>query len=331
MENNKHGNVISVGHGIYNIKVPLLNNPLRDLNAYLIKGERDLLIDTGFNMDECENVLVGAFNELDVDYDKLDIFITHLHGDHSGLLGRLYKEGMTLYCSEPDAKLIIYGADINYWLELETIFTEHGYPETNYMRTSNVHPGKKYNHGSKVKFDYVKDGDILTVGDNKLQCVLTPGHSPGHMCLYEQEKKILFSGDHVLGNISPNICPELGMDDPLTLYLKSLEYIKTFDVKEAYPGHRKMITEFSDRVDELIEHHHERLDEVISILKKYGEQTGYEVAQHMTWHTKHNIFSEFKRPQKLFATGEAISHLQHLHTLGKISRKKNGGRYKFSI
>lgn len=324
-------NIIKIAEDIFCIEVPLPNNPLKQLNAYLILGDRNLLIDTGFNMTQCKEALVGGLTALEVDLNSIDIFITHLHGDHCGLLTELHRDGMTVYSSEPDGKIISDSTEIDYWTELEGIFIKHGYPKEVCMTTLNIHPGRKYNHKGRVEFTYLKNDDVLNVGNRKLRCVHTPGHSPGHLCLYDEDNKILFSGDHVLGNITPNICPEVGFENPLTSYFESLENIKKLDVNMAYPGHRDFITEFYSRVDSLIHHHHERLMEVKQILKVGGPQQGYEVAQGMTWRISCNSWEDFPRQQKWFATGEAISHLQHLFLTGQIKREKQNGEYYFSL
>ncbi|WZL73874.1 MBL fold metallo-hydrolase [Clostridiaceae bacterium 35-E11] len=78
---------------IYRIEVPLPENPLKRLNAYLIKGvKRNLLIDTGFNRKECKERLLTALTALNVAMDNTDIFITHLHADHSGLASAIMTE-----------------------------------------------------------------------------------------------------------------------------------------------------------------------------------------------------------------------------------------------
>ena len=53
-----------IADNLYKKVVPLPNNPLREINAYIITGERNLLIDTGFNRPECEEALRDAFREL---------------------------------------------------------------------------------------------------------------------------------------------------------------------------------------------------------------------------------------------------------------------------
>ena len=93
-----------VAENIYRKTVPLPNNPLRDINAYIITGEKNLLIDTGFNRPECEEALQSAFEELGI--QETDLFITHLHSDHCGLIGKFARENSTIYAGETDGELI---------------------------------------------------------------------------------------------------------------------------------------------------------------------------------------------------------------------------------
>ena len=76
---------------IYLIPVPLPDNPLRNLNSYVIRAEgggRHLLIDTGFRRDECRDALLAGLGELDVRLEDTDIFLTHLHSDHTSRTAR---------------------------------------------------------------------------------------------------------------------------------------------------------------------------------------------------------------------------------------------------
>lgn len=191
---------------IYRIEVPLPDNPLKSLNSYLITGkERNLLIDTGFNREECLRAIQEAFEEVNASLSDTDFFITHLHADHSGLVAKLAGDDSKVYCSPADGALVNLLHDPDYWDEMMELFGRHGMPEPEEDVHKGEHPGRKFNGRKNIDFAFVQDGDAISVGDYRFRCIMTPGHTPGHICLYDEEKQILFSGDHILGDITPVI------------------------------------------------------------------------------------------------------------------------------
>ena len=70
---------------LWRLDIPLVGNPLKNLNSYLITGQRSLLIDTGFRQEPCREAMERQLAEVGVDRDRMDIFLTHLHSDHTGL------------------------------------------------------------------------------------------------------------------------------------------------------------------------------------------------------------------------------------------------------
>lgn len=315
-----------VADNIYKKAVPLPNNPLRELNAYIITGERNLLIDTGFNRPECEQALRSAFDELGI--ESADLFITHLHSDHCGLVRKFADEDSVVYSGETDGELINFEAGNLYWRMLDDLFIKYGFPKADFGRNTDIHPGRKYCHTGRVNFTYVNEGDVLSYGGYELRAIETPGHTPGHMCLYDEKKKILFCGDHILGTITPNICIELSMENPLREYLESLAKIERLDVELLLSAHGTPVENMYTRIRELYKHHEDRLAEVIKILGNEWK-TAYTVAADMTWEIDCKNWNEFPAPQKWFATGEAIAHLQYLYFLDKIDREEKDGIYHF--
>ena len=121
-----------VAPSIYKVKIPLPHNPLGSLNSYFIKGnDRTLIVDTGFNIPECKEAMYAALHELDIDLQKTDFFITHLHADHSGLVANLTDGSPTakVYCTEIDSRItndaIYYG---DYWHKIGDFFGIYGFP-----------------------------------------------------------------------------------------------------------------------------------------------------------------------------------------------------------
>lgn len=311
---------------IYKKAVPLPNNPLRELNAYIITGEKNLLIDTGFNRPECEEALISAFDELGI--DKTDLFITHLHSDHCGLITKFACETDTIYSGETDGELINFEAGNLYWRMLDDLFVKYGFPKADFGRNTDIHPGRKYCHDGRVNFTYVNEGDVLSYGGYNLEVVATPGHTPGHMCLYDAEHKIMFCGDHILGTITPNICIELSCDNPLKEYLDSLAKVDKLDVELLLSAHGTPVRDMHERIKELFNHHKDRLAEALYILGNEWK-TSYTVARDMTWEIDCKNWDEFPAPQKWFATGEAISHLQYMYYSGKVLREEKNGVYYY--
>ncbi|MCX5780168.1 MAG: MBL fold metallo-hydrolase [Firmicutes bacterium] len=295
---------------IYQIKIPLPGNPLRALNSYLIKGRgRSLLVDTGFNWPECKQAQLEAMAALKVNWSEIDFFITHVHGDHSGLVYALAQPDSRIYCSRIDADLMRASMTDAWWREVNTFFSQHGFPRQKIRnQAANM---KDYISGSDLAFEYVEEGDVLAAGGYNLVSIATPGHSPGHLCLYEPHYKFLISGDHILSDITPNITPWLGVDDSLGQYLASLEKVYAMDIGLVLPGHRAIISDHRGRIDEIRIHHDSRLAEILTILAN-GPMNAYQVASKMHWDLTYTTWAEYPSFQKWFATGEAIAHLEHL-------------------
>ena len=88
---------------IYRIYVPLPDNPLKYLNCYVLVSDGEtLIIDTGFNRPECKQALFDGLDELQVDFAHTKLFLTHLHGDHSGLTEELTTRGVPVFMNAID-------------------------------------------------------------------------------------------------------------------------------------------------------------------------------------------------------------------------------------
>ena len=131
----------------------------------------------------------------------------------------------------------------------------------------------------------------------------------------------MFTGDHVLFDISPNITLWNNVEDSLGDYLKSLKYIDEYDVRLALPSHRE-IGDFHERIAHLLDHHEMRLEECYNVVLNNPDLSVYDIAGKMSWKIRCNSWEDFPINQKWFAVGECHSHLRHLEKLGKV--KANG-------
>ena len=155
------------------------------------------------------------------------------------------------------------------------------------------------------------------MGGYLFECIETPGHTPGHICLYESSKKVFICGDHILFDITPNITLSSEERNPLKEYLISLDKVYSLEVELVLPGHRSILSSQKERIQELKQHHQTRLEEVVSILAE-GKQNAFQIASQMTWDISYKSWDLFPPAQKLFAFGEALAHLKYLEEEGEV-------------
>jgi len=313
---------------LYRIEIPLPNNPLKALNSYVIKSEgRFLVIDTGMNREECKREMFSDLEKLHVDLKNTDFFITHLHADHLGLVASLVTDTSTVYFNREEIAII---DSQERWQKLYAFYLSNGFPEYELKKALEGHPGYRYGLKQHLDFCILNEGDPIEIGDYHFRCIETPGHSPGHMCLYEANKKILVSGDHVLFDITPNISSWFEMENSLKEYLASLEKIYSLDVNLVLPGHRSLWNNHRMRIRELEQHHQARLNEVLTALED-GEKTAFEIAPYVTWDVDYGSWELFPASQKYFAVGETIAHIRYLEEEAMIRRKTQGDKVVFSL
>lgn len=319
--------------GIFCFHIPMSGNPLKWLNCYLVKGlssGKNLLIDCGYHINESISVLFEALSQFGCLPQNTDVFLTHMHDDHTGNASLLRSEGYKILMGRRDYEIWMEGF-VTDWAALHSRILSEGFPkDPNYSKFVIEQP-------REMKSGYfcpelLEDGDQLHYGNFNFVCIETPGHTPGHLCLYDESSRTMILGDHVLFDITPNICARNGVSDPLADYLKSLDKIRSFDVRYALTGHRSIGEKnLNERVDEIIAHHHVRLEEICGILKQEPELTAYDVAGRMTWSLRSGGWTEAPLRQKFFAIGETLAHLDHLAALWKIESLNIAGKKIYKL
>ncbi len=330
-ERNRTGMIETILPNLFRIEVPLPGNPLRNINAYVVTSkDRTLVVDTGMNQPECREALEAGFRELDIDRSRMDFFITHFHADHLGLVTAFAAEGSRVYFNEPEAQWVHTFNPGAFLARLIKYGRACGFREAGLEAAMKQHPGLRNSPPRYPEFTLLRDGDTIEAGGCRFTCVSTPGHSPGHLCLYESNHRILLSGDHVLGDITPNISATADDTDTLGMYLANLDKVYDLEVALVLPGHRRVFSDFRGRLRELKEHHHAREDEVVRILKT-GVNTAYETAARMTWDFAAKSWAHFPQMQQWFAVGEAAAHLRHLETKGLVHKTVREGTFIYTL
>lgn len=324
--------VEEVARGIFRIEVPIPNNPLRVLNSYFIQGySRDLLIDTGFRNPVCQRALDEGLQALHSDPARRDVLLTHLHSDHSGNADLYAGPGRRIYISGTDLQYLrefVYGDIL---LRIRRRYIEEGMPLRIVEEAAAVNPADNQALDQITdQFVALQEGDVLTVGEYALETIVVPGHTPGNAIFLCRKQKILFSGDHVLFDITPNITAWDGVEDTLGDYLDQLRRTRELSVELTLPGHRQTGV-LHDRVDSLLDHHHRRLSEAFRIIEESPGLTAFEITAQMTWRIRSRNWDEFPITQKWFAMGECLSHLDYLIRRGRIFRQEDRGAYRYYL
>ncbi len=306
---------------IYQVEVRLPDSPLKILNSYVIKdGKKGLIIDSGFNREESKIDFLSALDSLDIDLDQSFLVLTHLHSDHVGLAHLFQDKDRPIYASPLDGHMINFYTKKENWQDILDQRKLFGMDE-NEVKLEN-HPGYVFGLKKAIDFIVLKDGEKITFGDYEFDILILPGHTPGHLALYDPKEKIFFGGDLVLDPITPNITFwgfEYG--DMLAHYLDSLDKIHDLDIRYIFPAHRKIIDNPKERTREIQDHHKRRNLEILAAL---GEEslTVEEISSKISWRIKENNYYNFPPSQKWFATGETMAHLDYLTKEGLVEQDK---------
>ncbi len=317
---------------IFRIVVPLPNNPLRSLNCYVVKtDDGNLIIDTGFDQDACYEALSRGLRELDVDIKRTELFITHFHTDHFGLAFRIMPADGRIYLSSVDTDMYRRFYDPGYLDTVHERMVQEGLSEEEFAGFLEGIESMRFGERTGHAITRLNDGDAIQVGPFAFTAVATPGHTPGHLCLYLESRKLIFLGDHVLFDISPNIVNWFGFEDMLSQYLSSLQRIRAMDIQTCFVAHRSEGPNLNVRIDELIAHHAQRLREARRAIALRPGSTGEDVARRLNWNVHADGWDSIPATQRWFAMGETIAHLDHLVSRGSVRKDFVQGLYRYFV
>lgn len=295
---------------------------LNHVNCYMAEGENGwTIIDAGLNNTYTKEMWAEQIGDKVIS----DIFITHYHPDHLGYAGALQKlTNARVSMTEKDANSALMAWTDQFIGNLQQNYQTAGIPQIvadEMVRntaefTELITPFPKFDH-------YFTDGEKVQFGHFDYEVIFTPGHSEGMVCFYNAEKNVLLSADHILPKITPNISYWFhGDENPLKSYLSSLESMKRLDADFVIPSHGKPFYGANARIDELLNHHAERLDETMDTIAT--ESTVYELCNRL-FHKGLTIH------ETRFAVGETLAHLEYLRHEGECSREMKDGQWMYSV
>jgi glyoxylase-like metal-dependent hydrolase (beta-lactamase superfamily II) len=323
---------IEVLPGLYQLKVPIPNNPLGWVLPYLIPGDDGYtLVDSGWNTPEAFDALESQLHELNLTFDNIkQLLVTHVHPDHYGLAGRIKEvcgARVIVHQRERDFIRSRYREPEQLLERMRQWLNEHGVPKAEIEELGSAAMAVRGFVVPVEPDEVLWGGETIDFGFYRFEVVWTPGHSPGHICFYERTQRVILTGDHVLPSITPNVSlhPQQ-MGNPLGDYLASLQRLEPFEVDDVLPAHEHSFKGLAERVRGIIEHHHERLDEMLTVI---GDKrvTGYEVADGVVWTI--GRLQDFQPWMRRAALGETLAHLEYMVQEGRLRQVREDGVIKY--
>jgi len=312
---------------IYKIELPI-PFPLRTTNVFFVDEPPRTLVDTGIKTEASVEALKRGMEQIGHSLKSIErILITHGHIDHYGQAKTLSSlSGAPIYIHPKEygrIRSIIHSLGF-----LKSILLRNGAPE------ALVNEAIRYIKSSQKMGDpleeayFLNDGDTVPFESMAWKTIHCPGHSPGLICFYWPEKKILFSGDHLLKEITPN--PTLNVPEnippfrypSLKEYLTSLEKIERLEISLLLPGHGEEIDDAKSLIRKILVHHQDRMEHILTFLST-GEKTPFEIAM--------DLFPGVPPFEVFLGISEAVGHLEILKEKEMVKVKERDGKDYYSL
>ena len=321
-----------VAAGVHRIPLPLPNDGLRAVNVYAVAdGDGVVMVDSGWALDAARDQLERSLAAIGYGFEDIRRFlVTHAHRDHYTLgvtLRKVFGAKVSLGIGEqPSLDAIMAGRvsqqrdDMLRWGAAELV-------ERMARAMGNRPPDPQA--GYEPPDEWIDGVTDIQLADRTLRAVPTPGHTAGHLVFLDAKSSLLFAGDHVLPHITPSIGFELVRATlPLGDYLDSLKIVRDHPDMRLLPAHGPVTDSSHTRVDELLDHHKRRLDEIEHVVTD-GTATAYEVAGRIGWTRRNRAFADLDVFNQLLAVGETNAHLDVLVREGRLTARTVDGVVRY--
>ncbi|MFJ8464845.1 MBL fold metallo-hydrolase [Streptomyces swartbergensis] len=319
------------GGGVRSVRVPIPDNPLGHTLVYVVDTDRGpVLIDTGWDDPASWDTLASGLTACGTSVAEIHgVVVTHHHPDHHGLSGRVREaSGAWIAMHAADTAVVrrTREARPERWFSYMTAkLAAAGAPEEHLAPLRAARPRTLPGLSPALPDRDIVPGELLGLPGRRLRAIWTPGHTPGHVCLHLEETHParlpghgrLFSGDHLLPEITPHIGlyedpDDTTVTDPLGDYLDSLERVGRLAPAEVLPAHQHPFPDAAARVRELLAHHETRLTDLLTLLAE--PLTPWQLAERMEWNRP---WPDIPHGSRTIAVSEAESHLRRLVKAGR--------------
>jgi glyoxylase-like metal-dependent hydrolase (beta-lactamase superfamily II) len=315
--------------GVWRLRLPLPWPGVPHCNAWaLAAGDGIVLVDTGMHEPGSMAHLERALDQVNLRLEHVRLLVcTHAHSDHYGQAADIVDatgcelwmhpnhEHMTRAAEDPDAALE---------RRLE-VALQSGVPEEALRAYREARKGQGYGITRLVEPDRdLLPGVEIETDLGTWSVHETPGHAPSHVCLFQSERRLLISGDHLLGRVS--LYYDYGYSpDPAGEFLHSLDVVEKLGARLCLPGHGRTFTDVQAHIDANRSLVHERIAKVLDVVVSDGPVTAFDAVP--------KVYGEAITPMNAnWWLSETLCYLQHLEAEGRVERipGDNGGPERWS-
>jgi len=302
--------------GVYRLRLPLPWPGVPHCNAWAVAaGDGFVLFDTGMHQPDSLANLERALAMCGLRLEDTKLVVcTHAHSDHCGQAATIVERAgceVWMHPSHEQLSRMLEDPAAVFARRLE-VARQSGVPREPLER----YAAQRGSQGTGIAGPFQTGRDLVngvTVESDLGAWVVyeTPGHSPSHVCLFQPERRLLISGDHLLGRIS--LYFDYGYTpDPVGEFLGSLDVVERLGARLCLPGHGRTFADVHAHIQGNRKLVHERLDAVLAAVGG-ASLTPFEVVP--------QVYGDSLSQQNAhWLLSKILSYLTHLEAIGRIQR-----------
>ena len=320
--------------GVHQIQTPTPFEEVATVNSYLVEGPLTM-IDCGVDMPNSWKAFSAHLDSLGYEPRQIErIVITHAHPDHMGFAKRLQDlSGAKIYVGEKEAKS--FGLDVDERMmargpAYKEFINRLGIGDDILMTMSGMREMVKGIAPPFAEFETLAEGDVVEFEDFGLEVMHNPGHTYGLICLYEPERRFLFSNDHLLQETSPSPVLDLGPDGEadiekkfrsLVSYYEQINRVGQMEFDCVLPGHGLPFVGHQRVIESLMRFYNSRQGKMWDLLKDSGPQSVSSLGK--------LLFPKVAAIKAFLVACEVLGNLEVMEQLGAVERSFDGTHYRF--
>ena len=314
--------------GVWRLRLPLPWPGVPHGNAWAVACDGGVVMfDTGIGGEGKLRQLDLALAQAGFGVDDVRLVVcTHSHTDHYGLAGAITERaGCELWMHPRWEHVRLLADDPEAALEARI----------EVARQSGVSPGalERYREArsdSETGIDVLKEPDRNLVPGVEVetelggwQVIETPGHAPSHVVLHQPERRLLISGDHLLGRTV--LFFDYGHSpDPLGEFLASLDRVEPLEVSLVLPGHGRTFRDPEAKIAESRRQVEELIGKVRAALGG-GERTAFEIVAEIIGP------DHVDSPASAWVLQIVLSCLDHLVLAGEVEGRDGSDPQRWAL